>query len=97
MAKYEVQKGNNDKAEHYYKLSEESLKKSLLLDPTYDNAYYQLANIALEHNDYRRAANWVSLYIEGPEEVSNPLYIAKHRNDAVAQNHLRGIKAAGGI
>ena len=97
MAKYEVQKGNNDKAEHYYKLSEKSLKKSLLLDPTYDNAYYQLANIALEHNDYRRAANWVSLYIEGPEEVSNPLYIAKHRNDAVAQNHLRGIKAAGGI
>ena len=97
MAKYEVQKGNKEKAEHYYKLSEESLKRSLLLDPTYDNAYYQLANIALEHNDYRRAANWVSLYIEGPEEVSNPLYIAKHRNDAVAQKHLRGIRAAGGI
>lgn len=97
MAKYEAQKGDKAKSEHYYRLSEESLKKSLLLDPTYNNAYYQLANIALEHKDYRRAANWVSLYIEGPEEVSNPLYIAKHRNDAAARSHLKQIKAAGGL
>lgn len=97
MAKASARRGNMKEAQKYYNLSEASLKRSLLLDPVYDNAYYQLANIALEHNDYRLAANWVNLYIQGPEEVSNPLYIAKHRNDPKAQNHLRGIKAAGGL
>ena len=97
MAKALARRGNMKEAQEYYNLAEASLKKSLLLDPVYDNAYYRLANIALEHNDYRLAANWVNLYIQGPEEVSNPLYIAKHRNDPKAQNHLRGIKAAGGL
>lgn len=97
MAKAAARRGNKKEAQEYYNLAEASLKKSLLLDPVYDNAYYQLANIALEHNDYRLAANWVNLYIQGPEEVSNPLYIAKHRNDPKAQNHLRGIRAAGGL
>ena len=97
MAKEYSAKKDFKTAEEYYKLSEQALKKSLLLDPVFDNAYYQLANIALEHKDYRRAANWVQLYIDGPDEVSNPLYIAKHRTDPVALSNLKNIKLSGGL
>ena len=97
MAKDAGAKQDFKTAAEYYKLAEQSLKKSLLLDPVFDNTYYQLANIALEHNDYRHAANWVQLYIDGPQEVSNPLYIAKHRNDPKALLNLKNIKLSGGL
>lgn len=97
MAKQAFRKGDLKLSQEYYNLSETSLKKSLLLDPVHDNTYYHLANIALEHNDYRRAANWLNLYIQGPEEVVNPLYISKHRNNQKALTHLKNIKAIGGL
>ncbi len=97
MALSASQKGDLKLAEEYYKLAETSLKKSLLLDPVNENTYYHLANIALEHKDMRRAANWLSLYIQGPEEIVNPLYISKHRNNQKALTHLKNIKQAGGL
>ena len=97
MAKEAAAKQDFKTAEENYKLAQQALKKSLLLDPVFDNTYYQLANIALAHKDYRRAANWVQLYIDGPEEVSNPLYIAKHRNDTKALLNLKNIKLLGGL
>ena len=97
MAKNALQKQDLQAADEYYKLAEENLKKSLLLDPVYDNAYYHLANIAIEHRDFRRAANWVQLYIQGPEEVTNPLYLSVHNKDEKALSALKNILAAGGL
>ncbi|MBO4707321.1 MAG: O-antigen ligase family protein [Elusimicrobiaceae bacterium] len=84
MAAYVGQKDFYE-GEKYYKQSEAYFKRSLHLDPVYDNTYFQLADIAAKHRDFKTARIWLNMYMRGPEDIVNEEYLAQHKNNATAQ------------
>ncbi len=88
MALYTSQK-NFFEGEKYYKQSEAYFKRSLHLDPVFDNTYFQLADIAASHKDFRTAKIWLSLYIKGPEDIVNQDYLARHKHNRTAQEYYK--------
>ena len=80
MALYTGQKDFME-GEKYYKQAEAFFKRSLHLDPVYDNTYFQLADIAAVHGDFNTARIWLMLYERGPEGVVNKDYLAQHKNN----------------
>lgn len=71
--------------EKYYKQAEALFKRSLHLDPVYDNTYFQLADIAAVHGDFKTAKLWITLYMKGPEDVVNKEYLKRHQDNEKAQ------------
>ncbi len=67
-------------AEAYY-------RKALLLDPVYDNTYFQLTNIALQRKDYKAAFYWLEKYRAAPRGVINEEYLSRHKNNEKASGH----------
>ena len=84
MAVYAGQKDFME-GEKYYKQAEAYFKRSLYLDPVYDNTYFQLADIAATHRDFKTAKIWLGMYMQGPSDVVNEDYLAQHKNNATAQ------------
>ena len=75
--------------EKYYKLAEEYFKHSLYLDPVYDNTYFQLADIAAAHRDFKTARIWLQLYMQGPKDIVNEEYLARHKHNETAQKYYK--------
>ena len=71
--------------EKYYKQAEAFFKKSLYLDPVNDNTYFQLADIAAAHGDFKTAKLWLTLYMKGPEDIVNEEYLRQHKNNLKAK------------
>ena len=88
MAMYTIQK-DFDEGEKYYKQAEEYLKHSLHLDPVYDNTYFQLADIAATHRDFKTAKIWLQLYMKGPQDIVNEEYLARHKQNETAQKYYK--------
>ncbi len=88
MAAYVGQK-NFMEGEKYYKKAEEFFKYSLHLDPVFDNTYFQLADIAAVHGDFKTAKLWLSLYMRGPKDIVNEDYLAQHKQNQVAQRYYK--------
>lgn len=76
-----------------YALSSHNYQRALLTDPVFDNIYYQLANISLDHNDLRAAYMWLTRYIKGPKDVVNLEYLQRNRANEKANMHLKNIEA----
>lgn len=75
--------------EKYYKQAEAHFKRSLHLDPVFDNTYFQLADIAATHRDFKTAKIWLGMYMQGPSDVVNEDYLAQHKNNAMAQKFYK--------
>ena len=86
--KYADTKEPRQKAELYSK-AEEHLKYALLLDPSFDNSYYQLANIELARGNQKKAVFYIKEYLTGPKEVKNPEYLKIHRDNQKANTVLK--------
>lgn len=71
--------------EKYYKQAEAYFKRSLHLDPVFDNTYFQLADIAAVHRDFKTAKIWLNMYMKGPSDIVNEDYLAQHKNNTKAQ------------
>ena len=59
------------------------------LDPVFDNTYFQLADIAAMHNDFKTANIWLLFYMKGPEDIVNPDYLKRHKENKTAQEYLK--------
>jgi hypothetical protein len=68
----------------YYDKSAASLEYFLTLDPAYDKTYFILSDIARKRGDDAAAARWLDGYIKGPPGVTNPAYLAVHKNNPEA-------------
>jgi len=88
MAAYIVNK-NFEEGEKYFKQAESFFKRSLHLDPTFDNTYFQLADIAALHQDFYTAKIWLSLYMKGPDDIINEEYLKQHKENKTAQEYFR--------
>ncbi|MBQ2313151.1 MAG: O-antigen ligase family protein, partial [Elusimicrobiaceae bacterium] len=75
--------------EKYYKQAEAYFKRSLHLDPVFDNTYFQLADIAATHRDFKTAKIWLDMYMKGPEDVVNEDYLALHKNNTTAKKFYK--------
>ncbi len=75
--------------EKYYKQAEAFFKRSLHLDPVFDNTYFQLADIATIHRDFKTARIWLDMYMKGPSDVVNEDYLAQHKNNVNAQQFYK--------
>ena len=75
--------------EKYYKQAEAYFKRSLHLDPVYDNTYFQLADIAAMHRDFNTAKVWLNLYMKGPNDIVNTAYLAQHKNNTTAKKFYK--------
>lgn len=89
MAVYIVNKDFAE-GEKYFKQSESFFKRSLHLDPVFDNTYFQLADIAAMHQDFNTAKIWLSFYMEGPKkDIINPDYLKQHKENKTAQEYYK--------
>ena len=88
MAAYTGQKDFFE-GEKYYKQAEAFFKRSLHLDPVFDNTYFQLADIATVHGDLRTAKIWLDMYTQGPKDIVNEEYLAQHKNNATAKKFYK--------
>jgi tetratricopeptide (TPR) repeat protein len=77
--------------EDYYKAAQASLKYALEFDPVFESIYFQLANLALDKNDYRQAYDWLTLYKRGPAGVTEPQYLNRHAQNPTANAHLNAL------
>ncbi len=75
--------------EKYYKQAETFFKHSLHLDPVFDNTYFQLADIAAMHRDFKTAKVWLNMYMQGPQDVVNKDYLAQHKNNETAKKYYK--------
>lgn len=80
---------NNPQREEMLAQAEQTFKKALLLDPVYDNIYYQLANIEIVRGNREKAIYWMKEYLKGPEEVKNPEYLKTHQENEKAKKELQ--------
>ena len=65
------------------------LEDSLKLDPVNVNTYLLLANIALTKGNVDEAQAWVTRYYQGPAGVTEPEFLARHRENP----HMRALQA----
>ncbi len=75
--------------EKYYKQAEDYFKRSLHLDPVFDNTYFQLADIAARHRDFKTAKIWLNMYMQGPKDIVNEDYLAQHKNNETAKKYYK--------
>lgn len=75
-----------EKRDFYYSKAEQDFKRALLLDPVYDNIYYQLANVELSKGNNLKAREWIEKYLNGPKEVKNTAYLQTHKDNQKAQD-----------
>ena len=80
---------NFQEGEKYFKTAENFFKRSLHLDPVFDNTYFQLADIAAMHRDFKTAKIWIYLYTKGPEDIVNEEYLNRHKQNKTAQEYFR--------
>ena len=90
--KYADTQTNLNEKEKFYLKAEESLKTALLLDPVYENTYFQLANIELAKGNKTKAIFWIEEYLKGPKEVKNQEYLKKHKENKKALLVLEQLK-----
>ncbi|MBQ4493837.1 MAG: hypothetical protein II972_04490, partial [Elusimicrobiaceae bacterium] len=90
--KYAATKQNLNEREKLYNQSEELFKRALLLDPVYENTYFQLANIELSRGRKQKAIYFIEDYLKGPKEVLNPDYLKTHRENKKANQVLEQLK-----
>lgn len=88
MAAYAAQKDFYE-GEKYYKQAEAYFKRSLHLDPVFDNTYFQLADIAAVHGDFNTARIWLDMYLQGPKDIVNEDYLAQHKNNIKAKQFYK--------
>lgn len=88
MAAYTAQKDFAE-GEKYFKLAESFFKHSLYLDPVFDNTYFQLADIAAAHRDFKTAKIWLQLYMQGPRDIENEDYLLRHKQNETAQKYYK--------
>ena len=88
MAMYTGQKDFYE-GEKYYKQAEAFFKRSLHLDPVFDSTYFQLADIAAIHRDFKTARIWLDMYTRGPIDIVNKDYLTQHKNNAKAQQFYK--------
>ena len=91
MAIYTTGKDFNE-GEKYFKQAENYFKHSLHLDPVYDATYFQLADIAAAHRDFKTAKIWLNLYMQGPKDIVNKEYIKQHKENKKAQQFYKIIE-----
>lgn len=90
--KYADTQTNLNEKEKFYLKAEESLKTALLLDPVYENTYFQLANIELAKGNKIKAIFWIEEYLKGPKEVKNQEYLKTHKENKKALLVLEQLK-----
>ncbi|MBR4507982.1 MAG: O-antigen ligase family protein [Elusimicrobiaceae bacterium] len=83
---------NINEREKLYLQAEERLKYALLLDPAYDNIYFQLANIELARGNRTKAIAWLEEYLQGPKEIKNQQYLQTHKENQKALAALKQVK-----
>lgn len=88
MAIYAGQKSFSE-GEKYFKQAEAYFKRSLHLDPVFDNTYFQLADIAAMHKDFKTAKIWLNMYMQGPSDIVNEEYLARHKNNETAKKFYK--------
>ncbi len=83
---------NFNEREKFYSLAEKEFKYALLLDPVYDNTYFQLANIELARGSKAKAIFWLEEYFKGPKEVKSQEYLQTHKENKKALAALKQIE-----
>lgn len=87
----------------YQQLARENFKQaktyftqSLRLDPVNVNTYLLLINMALLARDTKEAQAWADMYYAGPDTVTEPDFLERHKNNPhmqAAQAHIDRLKA----
>lgn len=83
--KYAATRQDLRERQKLYSQAEELFKRALLLDPVYENTYFQLANIELARANKQKALYWLQSYLQGPREVKNLAYLKTHRENKKAR------------
>ena len=58
-----------------------ALERALQLDPVNENTYILRISIALMARDFDTASEWINAYRRGPEGVTEPEFLARHRSN----------------
>ena len=91
--KYTENLVNINEKEKLYLQAEEKFNYALLLDPVFENIYFQLVNIELARGNRTKAIFWLKKYLKGPQEVKNPKYLEQHKTN---QKALQVLEQLGG-
>lgn len=75
----------NQLAQENFDLAKKAFVKALALDPVYETTYALLANMAILRHDLDEAQYWLNSYEKGPAGVTEPDFLAKHRNNPQIQ------------
>jgi len=89
---------NQDEFIQYQQLASENmnqarqaLEHSLLLDPVNDNTYLLLSSIALMARDFQTAQYWLNQYRQGPAQVTEKEFLARHQQNPKIENMQQNI------
>lgn len=83
---------NFDEREKFYSQAQKEFEYALLLDPVYENTYFQLANIELAKGNKQKAIFWLEEYLKGPKEIENQEYLQTHKENAEALKNLKQVR-----
>lgn len=70
------------KAVENMELAKKSFERSLLTDPVNEATYAYLASIAMMERNPARAQQWIDAYRRGPDGVTEPEFLQKHKHNA---------------
>ena len=62
-------------------LAKEALRRALEIDPVNENTYLLLASMALMAHDTQTAQHWLDAYRQGPANVTEEEFLARHKNN----------------